>query len=293
MSAPVWTALVDAASLAKALASDSPPVVLDARFDLGDPTAGHQSYIEARLPGARFADLDRDLAGPVRDDSGRHPLPDPRTLARQLGAWGVASGEPGTQVVVYDSASGAFAARCWWLLRWLGHRAVAVLDGGLAHWQAQALPLEHGPAAPSDVDPARFTAAANPEMCMELGALVHALATDEVLLTDARAAPRFAGDQEPIDPVAGHVPGAINHPFDRNLAADGRFHSPAHLRKTYLSLLGNRAPQQLVAMCGSGVTACHLLLGMAAADLPLGRLYAGSWSEWIRDPARPVAKGMT
>ncbi|MEO0422024.1 MAG: sulfurtransferase [Pseudomonadota bacterium] len=292
MTTPPWTALVDATSLAQAIASDAPPVVLDARFDLTNPAAGHEAYLEAHLPGADYADLDRHLASSIRADSGRHPLPDPQALAKTLGTWGVASGDPGTQVVVYDSGSGAFAARCWWLLRWLGHDAVAVLDGGLAHWQAQALPLEHGPPATRTAQ-ARFEPNADDTMHVEVDALQQALTEGEVLLTDARAAPRFAGEVEPIDPVAGHVPGAINHPFDQNLAADGRFLAADELRQRYLGLLGDRAPTQFVAMCGSGVTACHLLLAMAAAGLPPGRLYAGSWSEWIRDPARPVATGAT
>ncbi len=283
-----WTALIDAQALNGLIASEAPLVILDARFELTDPAAGRIAYEQAHIPGALHADLDRHLAGPVTAESGRHPLPAPTTLAERFGAWGIASGPPPTQVVIYDAGSGAFAARCWWLLRWLGHETVAVLDGGLSAWQALGLPVVHG-SQELPKQAANFVASPRASLHIDTAALGEALEAGDVLLADARAPARYAGRQEPIDPVAGHIPGALNHPFDRSLGADGRFRKAEELRQDIEALLGGRAPTELVAMCGSGVTACHLLLAMAAAELPMGRLYAGSWSEWIRDPSRPIA----
>lgn len=262
------------------------PLILDCRFDLADPSAGERAYEEAHLPGAIYAHLDRNLSSPITPVSGRHPLPDPQRLMGALLAAGLT---PGRQVVVYDAAGGATAARAWWLLRWLGHEAVAVLDGGWQAWCAEQRPLEEGrgQSLVSDqwgaVEPAR-------QMLIEVAPLQKALAEGQILLVDARAAERFRGEVEPLDPVAGHVPGAVNAPLGDNL--DGTHFLPRdQLRQRWLQVLQGRRPQEVVHMCGSGVTACHNLLAMEHAGLGGSRLYPGSWSQWIRDPQRPVARG--
>jgi thiosulfate/3-mercaptopyruvate sulfurtransferase len=213
-------------------------------------------------------------------------LPDPQQFCATLGRWGIGAGDT---VVAYDEGSGAIAARLWWLLGWLGHERRAVLDGGFAAWQEAGLPVErHAP----DVVARRYVMAHEPQA----GAVVPTSAIADIvaggdLLVDARAAPRYRGEQEPIDPRAGHVPGALNRPFSANVTASGRFRPAGELRAELTELLAGRRPEQLVAMCGSGVTACHLLLAMEVGGLSGGRLYAGSWSEWIRDPARPINTG--
>ncbi len=263
--------------------------VIDCRFDLAQPEWGAAAYAAGRIARARYAHLDRDLSGTVSSSSGRHPLPPPALLAERLGRWGIGAD---TQVVAYDQGPGAFAARLWWLLRWLGHRRVAVLDGGFAAWQAEGLPLEHG--ASATVSARRFSAQPDASLLADSTELEQAvragtLARGAPLLIDARGADRFAGRNETLDPVAGHIPGARNQPFTDNLT-DGRFREATALRARYLELLGGRPPQSVVCMCGSGVTACHNLLALEIAGLPGARLYAGSWSEWIRDPARPVTR---
>jgi thiosulfate/3-mercaptopyruvate sulfurtransferase len=260
-------------------------VVVDCRFSLSDPEGGRRAYGEGHLPGARYAHLDQDLSGPRSATSGRHPLPAPEALAQTLASWGIGNN---SQVVAYDERSGAFAARLWWLLRWLGHDAVAVLDGGLAAWRAHGLPLETATPAPAV---AHFAASPRPELLAGADEILGALGSDRLNVVDARAPARFRGDEEPIDPIAGHIPGAVNHPTDRNLDADGRFLPPDALVARLRQTLAGAAPGQVVSSCGSGVTACHNLLAMEVAGMRGGRLYAGSWSEWIRDPARPVAKG--
>ena len=278
--------LIDADTLHRALQDDA-PVLLDCRYDLTDPAAGGRAFADAHLPGARHVDLATDLSGPVTDTSGRHPLPEPAVLAARLGALGITAD---TQVVCYDAADGSFAARAWWLLRWLGHGDVAVLDGGFAAWAAAGLPTISG-----DMPPVPTEAPALPIRPPR----VHAVAIDEIarnlgsarqLLVDARAAARYRGEHEPIDPVAGHIPGAVNRPFVDNLA-DGRFKPADRLAAQWQALLDRHAVDQLVVYCGSGVTACHHLLALAHAGMPGARLYAGSWSEWCRDTARPVARG--
>lgn len=258
-------------------------VIVDCRFDLADPDAGRRGYDQGHIPGAVYAHLDNDLSGPRTSASGRHPLPDPQVLAATLGGWGISAD---SIVVAYDDRSGAMAARLWWLLRWLGHDAVAVLNGGLAAWRQAGLPLDTAPAEPT---PARFVAQPRPELIAEADELLSA--GDRLRLLDARAAPRFRGEVEPIDPVAGHIPGAVNHPFDRNLDADGRFLPRERLAEALRSALGGAPPAQVVSSCGSGVTACHTLLALEHVGLTGARLYPGSWSEWIRDPSRPVARG--
>lgn len=279
-----WQALVGPAELAAALGRPD-LVVVDCRFDLKHPLAGRQAYAQEHVPGAVYADIETDLSAVPGPTDGRHPLPEPAALAARLGGWGIGDD---TQVVAYDDAGGAWAARLWWLLRWLGHERVAVLDGGLPAWIAEDRVLT---AAVPEPEPRTFTPRPDARLAIDAAALGHELERDECLLVDVRAGARFRGEQEPIDPVAGHVPGAVNRPFADNLDPSGRFLPAPDLAASLLALCDGMAPDRLVAMCGSGVTACHLLLAMAHAGLPPGRLYPGSWSEWIRDPRRPVATG--
>jgi thiosulfate/3-mercaptopyruvate sulfurtransferase len=273
--------------------------VIDCRFDLMNPAAGRQAYLQAHLPGARYADLNRDLSGPVGPDTGRHPLPAQEVLARRLGQWGVGND---TQVVAYDAANGSFAARLWWLLRWMGHGAAAVLDGGFEAWIAHGGALQSGDTEQGDAEPVdaasgsgRFApqidANTSAPAVLSTAGLERALRDPDAMLVDARAAERFAGTVEPIDAVAGHIPGAVNHPFTANLDANNRFLPAAELKRRWQERLAGTDPKNLIAMCGSGVTACHNLLSLEVAGLPGAKLYAGSWSEWIRDPRRPIARG--
>ncbi|AIZ35119.1 sulfurtransferase [Pseudomonas parafulva] len=262
-------------------------VILDCRFALEDPDYGQRSYAEGHIEGAHFADLERDLSGPViKGRSGRHPLPDPQRLVERLRAWGV---DNDSQVVLYDDGPGAYAARAWWLLAWLGKRdAVFLLDGGLKAWHAAHLPLSLDPPAQRE-----GSFAGEPDLALLIDAeqLAKRLDAPDLTLIDARALPRFRGEVEPIDPVAGHIPGAQCATFTDNLGADGRFLPPEQLRQRFDQKLADRAPQQLVAYCGSGVTACHNLFALALAGYPLGRLYAGSWSEWINDADHAIEVG--
>ena len=279
-----FTTLIEPAQLMAHLAEPH-WVVVDCRFDLARPQAGRDQYRSAHIPGARYAHLDEDLASPVTPSSGRHPLPLPGDFARRLGAWGIGKH---SQVVAYDDAGGAIAARLWWMLRWVGHDAVAVLDGGFTAWLAAGLPVQQ--AAPP-VTPAIFTPRLRADQSVTVDALVAALADRSAVLVDARSADRFAGQNETIDPVAGHVPGARNHPFMSNLDADRRFLPANVLRERWTSTLRDTPAERVVAMCGSGVTACHDLLALKVAGFGDARLYPGSWSEWIRDPRRPIATG--
>jgi thiosulfate/3-mercaptopyruvate sulfurtransferase len=295
-----FTTLIDAASLQTLLGSPPAPsalVLLDCRFDLTAPDAGGRAYLAGHIPTARYVDLNRDLSGPTSPASGRHPLPAPERLAARFEQLGV---REDSQVVVYDDVNGAFAARAWWLLRWLGHYEVAVLDGGMKAWRAAGGAIEPGgtiqsaDSAPADSVPrARAASAArvDPNAVVSSAELVDLLKHGRRLLVDARAPERFAGSVEPIDPVAGHIPGAVNHPFSANLGDDGRFLPPAELERRWRERLTGVPPADTIAMCGSGVTACHNLLAMEIAGLPGAKLYAGSWSEWIRDSERPVARG--
>ena len=259
--------------------------VIDCRFDLMNPDAGRQAYLTSHIPGARYADLNRDLSAPIGPSTGRHPLPAPDAFATRLGTLGVGND---TQVVAYDDANGSMAARLWWMLRWLGSEAVAVLDGGFKAWTASGGPLETGEPKPGSE---HFTPQIDFHAALSTAELEQALRDPKFKLVDARAAERFAGHVEPIDSVAGHIPGAVNHPFTANLDADQRFLPAAELRRRWEERLAGAHAKDLVAMCGSGVTACHNLLSLEVAGLPGGKLYAGSWSEWIRDPRRPVARG--
>lgn len=260
-------------------------LVLDCRFELSDPGAGERAWAAGHIPGAVHAHLDRDLSGPVTASTGRHPLPDRGAFAATLSRWGI---QPVTQVVAYDASSGMFAARLWWMLRWAGHDRVAVLDGGLQGWTAAGGALDR---SVQQRQPVRFEPAWRDDRVVATDELAPMIGRGDCVLVDARGPDRFEGRVEPIDPVAGHVPGAVNHPCQRNLDADGRFLPPAQLLERWRDTLGGRAPASAVCMCGSGVTACHDLLALEHAGLSGARLYAGSWSEWIRDPGRPVARG--
>jgi thiosulfate/3-mercaptopyruvate sulfurtransferase len=280
---PFFHTVIDATTL---VASAGRPdlVIVDCRHDLKSPSWGRKAWREAHIPGAAFASLDEDLSGPITPYSGRHPLPASAALAGTLGRLGIGNG---AQVVAYDQGNSLFAARLWWLLRWLGHERVAVLDGGLEAWRATGAPL----AADAGPMPAVFVPGPPLEAVLDTAEVQHALTEGSIVLVDARAADRFAGQNETLDPVAGHVPGARNHPFGLDLDAQGRLLPPAALVAGWHRTLQGVPPGDIVTMCGSGVTACHSLLALHRAGLPGGRLYAGSWSEWIRDPARPVATG--
>jgi thiosulfate/3-mercaptopyruvate sulfurtransferase len=298
--------------------SPSQLVIFDCRFDLTAPDAGRRMYLEGHIPTARYVDLNRDLSAPVSGASGRHPLPAPERMAARFRELGV---RDRSQVVVYDEVNGSFAARAWWLLRWLRHSRVALLDGGMKAWRAAGGAVETGgtiepadspqadspqadspqedppqavspQAAPPRADSSRPTPSPKVDSHAVVGSaeLVGLLREGCGLLVDARAPERFAGTVEPIDAVAGHVPGAVNHPFSANLRDDGRFLPAAELARRWRERLGGVSPADTIAMCGSGVTACHNLLAMEIAGLPGAKLYAGSWSEWIRDPERPIAR---
>lgn len=276
-----WDTLVEAEALAGALGRED-LVVLDCRHQLADPGAGEVAFRTGHVPGARHAHLDRDLSGPHSPGAGRHPWPRATDLCDRLGDWGITSQH---QVVAYDAADGAFAARLWFLLRSLGHGPVAVLDGGWARWTALGLPVETTVQAPA---PARYRAVSDASRLLD-AAGVQAHLEQGGLLVDARAPERFRGEVEPIDPVAGHVPGAVNRPYAANLGPDGRWLAPGQLRDGFVQLMDGRPPEAVAVMCGSGVTACHHLLAMAHAGLPGAKLFAGSWSGWIEDQERPVA----
>lgn len=262
----------------EALVADPSIVVFDCRFSLADADAGRRAYDAGHIPGARFADLERDLSG-APGDGGRHPLPDRDELAGRLRAWGV---DDDTTIACYDDSSGAVAGRFWWLVRWLGHERVSVLDGGLAAWLAAGFGIDTGRVDPA---PGSFTAR---------DALTRSCTADDIIqgagqLIDARDAARFRGESEPFDAVAGHIPGAVCAPFSDNLE-NGRFKSPAALRERF-DALGLDPDTDIVCYCGSGVTATHNILALLVAGFPEPVLYAGSWSGWITDPDRPIARG--
>ncbi|GFE73124.1 sulfurtransferase [Novosphingobium sp. TCA1] len=279
-----YDTLISVTDLHEILAAGSDVLILDCDFELGQPDKGRESYRAGHLPGARYAHLDDDLAGPPDGTNGRHPLPARVAFAAWLRAQGL---KRGGQVVACDSSGGAWAARAWWLLRWIGHAEVAVLDGGKQAWAAAGLPMETGEAPP--VVPGDFTAD-EPLVPAPLTArqVLANIGTGEAQVLDARDPSRFRGEPNPIDPVAGHIPGARNRFFRDNLAEDGSFRPAEELSQAFRTLLGGKPA---VLSCGSGVTACHNALAMAAAGLPQPRLYPGSWSEWIADPAHPVATG--
>jgi thiosulfate/3-mercaptopyruvate sulfurtransferase len=284
-----FTTLIGAAAL-RDLVGKPEIAIIDCRFDLMNPEGGRRAYLDGHIPGARYADLNTDLSAPISATSGRHPLPAPDDFARALARLGVGSD---TQVIAYDDSAGAFAARAWWMLRWMGHPAAAVLDGGIKAWVSEGGALQSG--EPEPLPPVasgrHLSAQANTAAVIATAELQQRLSDPAFLLIDARAGERYAGTVEPIDAVAGHITGAVNQPFSSNLGADGRFLPAPVLRQVWGRRLAGRSPTQVAAMCGSGVTACHNLLSMEVAGFQGAQLYAGSWSEWIRDPRRPIARG--
>ena len=286
----VYGTLIESLALQTLLSAER-CVVIDCRFDLAKPQAGEAAFLAGHIAGAQYAHLDRDLSGPISPSSGRHPLPDVAKLSARVGAWGI---DNQTQVVAYDQSNGMFAARLWWLLRWLGHARVAVLNGGLNAWQKAGLGLSIDLAPRS----ARlFVPSVQANDVVGVAEIEHASRDAKLRdsgtarLIDARAADRFAGRNETIDPVAGHIPFAGNFPFARNLDSEGCFQTPGALRALWAPILGTQGASELIMMCGSGVSACHNLLALEHAELRGARLYAGSWSEWIRDVSRPIATG--
>ena len=277
--------LISAEELSARLRDADPPLVVDTGFDLADVEAGRRAWQAGHLPGSIYLHLDDDLSGPKTGTNGRHPLPDRRAFAERLGRLGVT---PSTAVVALDRHGGVYAARLWWMLRWMGHADVRVLDGGVAAWQRA------GGALVTEPSPARPAAPPYPERApltasVDADAIMRRLGSLRVI--DARAPERFRGEVEPLDAVAGHIPGALNRFHRENLADGGLFKAGERLRDEFRVLLGDRAPDEVIHSCGSGVTACHNLLAMEHAGLAGSLLYPGSWSEWSADPTRPIARG--
>lgn len=279
-----FTTIVSAYQLAQHL-DDPDWIVFDCRFTLTNAGAGFLAYQHGHIPGARYAHLDHDMSSPVTPSSGRHPLPDVKLFSEKLSRWGVDSSK---QVVVYDDSFGSMAVRMWWLLRWLGHDNVALLDGNWPIWVKQKLPVT---TALPKITPANFVAHVRNELLVDTVEVDFARRERCSVLIDARPEQRFAGEREPLDKVAGHIPGAINWVYEENLDFDGTYLPAEELKEAYLKLMHGLKPQQVIHTCGSGVTACHNMLAMEIAGLTGSKLYAGSWSEWITDPARPVATG--
>ena len=280
----MFKTLIDPTTLASFLA-DEQWIVVDCRFDLTDAAKGEQLYLESHIPGAQYAHLERDLSAAKTGTNGRHPLPSVDQMRERFGALGIA---PRKQVVAYDADSGMYAARLWWMLRYMGHDQVAVLDGGFARWVREGRAVRGGRERSV---PATFTGTPRGEWRLDAKAVLEGLDDPARVLVDARAEPRFRGETEPLDKKAGHIPGAQNFFFQRNLADDKTFKSPAALREEWATVLGATIPDQVVMYCGSGVTACHNLLALELAGLPGARLYPGSWSEWSSDPSRPIEVG--
>ena len=278
----MFTTLIDPGELARHL-DDRDWIICDCRHDLTDYDAGRRAYAEAHIPGARFVHLDEDLSGPKTGVNGRHPLPHPLTFALRLGALGIDNGK---QVVTYDASGGPYAARMWWMLRWVGHAHVAVLDGGWDAWKAAGGAVS---AEPPHVNRTSYTLRPRAELAVDAGFVAAHLTDRETVVLDARSSDRFRGENESLDPVAGHIPGAVNRFFKLNLDDLGRFKQPDVLRREFLEVLRDHDPRGTVHQCGSGVTACHNLLAMEHAGLVGSKLYPGSWSEWVSDRSRPVA----
>lgn len=279
-----YTTLISTQELLPHLA-DPNWVVVDCRFVLTNKEQGRNDYRQGHIPGAVYAHLDEDLAGPIiPGQTGRHPLPEVELFAQKLSQWGI---DNQTQVVAYDAAGGAMAARLWWMLRWLGHEAVAVLDGGWPRWQSEGQPSRSGVESP---EPRRFIPHPRPELLLNADEVEKIRLDPTYRLFDARSADRYRGENETLDPVAGHIPGARSLPYAGNLGPDGRFLAPKELADRFEAQLEDIPAERAVFYCGSGVTAAHNVLALSLAGLGEARLYPGSWSEWITDPNRPVAK---
>ena len=278
------TTLISTEELAAQLANPT-VVIVDCRFDLADTSSGRRQYEASHVPGAVYADLDIDLAGEKDGSNGRHPLPDPSQLRRVLDRLGI---EHGKQVIVYDQDTGMYASRLWWLLRWMGFGAAAVLDGGFAKWTRENRAVKSGVEGNT---PGNFVGSPDAGAYVDADAVMQRMTSDEGCLLDARAPERYRGETEPLDRVAGHIPGALNHFYKNNLDPDGTFKSPEELRRLLGDATGHTSPDQVICYCGSGVTACHNLLALEHAGLGGARLYAGSWSEWSSDPSRPIEVG--
>ena len=282
-----FNTLVSSTELAAHL-DDPQWIILDCRHDLVNPSFGSDAYAAGHIPGARFISMDHDLAdhaATVAGGRGRHPLPTPEALAATFSRLGI---DAAKQVAVYDHAAGSYAARAWWCLRWLGHQTVAVLDGGIQQWEAEGKPLT---TATPNWPAARFEAQPNRGMQVNAATVQARIGATDVCVIDARAPERYNGSTEPIDPVAGHIPGARNRFWKHNIGSDGRFKSAAQLRSEWQAALAGLAAAEVMHQCGSGVTACHNLLAMEVAGLSGATLYPGSWSEWCTDSARPVRTG--
>jgi thiosulfate/3-mercaptopyruvate sulfurtransferase len=280
------TLIISAKELAAHL-DDPKWIIFDCRFLLSQPDEKETYYLKAHIPGAVYAHLDRDLSAPiVPGKTGRHPLPNPEEAARRFGKMGIS---PGMQVVAYDDQGGSLAAvRLWWMLRWLGHEAAAVLDGGWQYWLNQDLPVRSG----GETRPAQaFIGQPRSGMYVTSDEVDQLRRSPNYRVIDVRAPERYRGEQEPIDPVAGHIPGALNAPYNENLNNEGRFRTPQELRDVYTKLLGDTPGERAVFYCGSGVTSIHSILALQIAGMGKARLYAGSWSEWVASRQRPVAVG--
>jgi thiosulfate/3-mercaptopyruvate sulfurtransferase len=279
-----WTTLIDTETLGSHL-TDTGFVVVDCRYDPSDEQWGIREYQKHHIPRAAFASIDDDLSGPKTGYNGRHPLPDPVILARTLGRLGIASG---IQVVAYDQDAGMYASRLWWLLRWLGHDTVAVLDGGFAKWMSENRPVQMGNETPT---PREFTGTPRGNWVVDADEVGRALNDRTRLIVDARAPERYRGDVEPVDKVAGRIPGAVNYFYKWNVGENGAFLAAPELRDRLEKLVGGVPPERVIGYCGSGVTACQVLLAFEHAGLHRPRLYPGSWSEWLSDPKRPFERG--
>ena len=265
--------------------SDANIVICDCRHDLMDLEKGRRAYVEGHIPDAHFLHLDEDLSGEKTGKNGRHPLPPIEVFARKMGSIGI---DGSKQVIAYDDAGGPYASRLWWILSWLGHDNVRILDGGINKWIAEGRATVRAAPIPKA---ATFIAAQRSGMTVNADFILANMKLPLAVVVDARAPERYRGETEPIDPVAGHIPGALNRVFKNNLNVDGTFKSAANLKQEFETLLGTQSPSQVINQCGSGVTACHNLFAMEIAGLRGAKLYPGSWSEWCADPARPVAKG--
>ncbi|MCJ7568940.1 MAG: sulfurtransferase [Anaerolineales bacterium] len=259
--------------------------IIDSRFDLVQPQWGEKQYLIEHIPGAVYVHLDHNLSAPKNGTNGRHPLPETEVIAEYFSNLGI---DNGTQAIVYDARGGGIASRLWWMLKYLGHEAVAVLDGGFPEWKRLGLPV-HG--IRESRDPSQFKPRLNPNLKVVADEVLERISEGSSLLIDSRAPERYRGEEEPFDPIAGRIPGAANRFWQTNLDADLRFRDPDILKAEFDSLIGGIAPAETIVYCGSGVTGCHNVLSMAYAGIQGVKLYAGSWSEWSSDPCRPIATG--